>query len=576
MTQRNTLKYIKNIGLVLLASAFVVPAYAKEQKQAAESIAIGSAGNYLASQFARSEGDMESATRYLKRVHAGDTGNQQVTGQLIGTMLLDGKVDEALRLSRSSSSLPETDPLSSLINTLDEVKQNKLTSVMKRLVAAEKTGTVQLWHPLLKAWVKASEQKLMAPYSIEDIVGKSENAAPLMYYHLALINSFAGFNEVAAQNYKDAIGDPKNPPSRVMDSLLQFYDANGAPDVLAPIVNGFLEEHPENGLQSDFSPIDNLHAGVAEVMYTMGNIMHVAGATHDAVIYLQLALYLQPDMGVAARTLGDAYAALQMYERSNVAYARIVASDRYYVRGRLGMVANYNKLDKTKEAFRLLDQMINAKPPVQEAIVAKADLLRMKSRYKEAVETYTLALQQIKTLSKEHWPILFARAASLERLGKWKFAEKDLLNALDLNPEQPDVLNYLGFTWLVQGRKLQEARAMLERAIKMRPNDPQIVDSMGWALYLLGQYNEAEKHIVKAVSLIPSDPVVNDHLGDVYWRQGRFDEARFQWERSLSYSPDEELAESIRKKLKEGLPSLDVAGKKPLVSAENDVGSLVH
>ncbi len=136
------------------------------------------------------------------------------------------------------------------------------------------------------------------------------------------------------------------------------------------------------------------------------------------------------------------------------------------------------------------------------------------------------------------WPVLFARGACLERLGKWALAEKDLRRALELKPDQPDVLNYLGYGWMERRLNLADARAMIEKAVKARPDDAEIVDSMGWALYLQGDFQHATEYLEKAVELLPGDATVNDHLGDVYWRLGHKTEARYQWERSLSFSPD--------------------------------------
>jgi Flp pilus assembly protein TadD len=214
-------------------------------------------------------------------------------------------------------------------------------------------------------------------------------------------------------------------------------------------------------------------------------------------------------------------------------------------------------------------------PDSIDAWVTKGDLLRIHGHFADAVVAYSEPLKRLPELGDDAWAILFARASCLDRLGKWPEAEKDLQQALVLKPDQPDVLNYLGFTRLEHGESLQEAGVMIAKAVKARPNDAQIVDSMGWVLYLQGAYQEATQYLEKAVELLPGDPEVNDHLGDVYWRLGRKTEARFQWERSLSFSPQDKLSNSIHKKLKEGLPppntmadSIPVnAPEKPLMAA---------
>ena len=146
-----------------------------------------------------------------------------------------------------------------------------------------------------------------------------------------------------------------------------------------------------------------------------------------------------------------------------------------------------------------------------------------------------------------------------ERRGDWDQAEADFRNALKLNPDQPLVLNYLGYSLVEFGLKLPEAQAMIERAVASRPNDGYITDSLGWVLYRLGKFDEAVDPMERAVQLVSNDPIINDHLGDVYWMVGRKREAEFQWRRALSFKPEEKDAERIRLKLDLGL---DTALKK--------------
>ena len=156
-------------------------------------------------------------------------------------------------------------------------------------------------------------------------------------------------------------------------------------------------------------------------------------------------------------------------------------------------------------------------------------------------------------LDKRHWTILYSRGISLERSKNWKRAEKDFKTALGLSPDQPYVLNYLGYSWVDQGVNLADARKMIERAVKLRPNDGYIVDSLGWAFYRLKKYEAAVKQLERATELRPQDPTINDHLGDAYWRVGRFMEAKFQWQRALNLKPEADQVLLIEKKLKLGL-----------------------
>src|SRR5690606_33991930 len=143
------------------------------------------------------------------------------------------------------------------------------------------------------------------------------------------------------------------------------------------------------------------------------------------------------------------------------------------------------------------------------------------------------------------WTLFYFRGIAYERAKQWDKAEADLLQALALFPEQPHVLNYLGYSWVDQGMHLDEAMDMIARAVELRPNDGYIVDSLGWAHYRLGNYEEAVRELERAVELRPEDPVINDHLGDAYWKVGRRLEARFQWAHARDLDPEPDALEEI-------------------------------
>ena len=168
---------------------------------------------------------------------------------------------------------------------------------------------------------------------------------------------------------------------------------------------------------------------------------------------------------------------------------------------------------------------------------------------------------------EEDWRVTYALGACRHQLGKWELAETDLKRALDLAPEQPQVLNYLGYSWVDRGENIDEAFRLIQTAVDLQPGAGYIVDSLGWAYYRLGRYEEAVTYLERATSLDPDDPVINDHLGDAYWRIGKRDQARFQWERVKLFDPPEELLHDVDRKLREGLE--DVATSASLTSSES-------
>jgi Flp pilus assembly protein TadD len=208
----------------------------------------------------------------------------------------------------------------------------------------------------------------------------------------------------------------------------------------------------------------------------------------------------------------------------------------------------------------VLRNMVAEDPTRIDAVFKLAGVLRMAEKYADAVLAYDEAFEQLGDLKPRHWLFFYNRGIALERSKQWGRAKADFLKALELQPEQPYVLNYLGYSWVERGKNLEQAQSMIARAVKQRGNDGYIVDSLGWVLYQVGKYKDAVKQLERAVRLRPQDPIINDHLGDAYWRVGRRQEARFQWRRSLGLEPESEHMNDTKAKLENGLGTAKPVG----------------
>jgi Flp pilus assembly protein TadD len=220
----------------------------------------------------------------------------------------------------------------------------------------------------------------------------------------------------------------------------------------------------------------------------------------------------------------------------------------------LRRAAMLDRLERVTEAETALRTLAREAPQSPQPLSRLGDILRVRSRYADAVQAYDEALGRLPLPRPADWPLFYARGIANERAGRWPRAEADFQEALRLQPEQPYVLNYLAYTWVEMGRNLAEARRMLERAVELRPNDGNIVDSLGWALFKLGDIAGAVRWLERAVELEPRSSVINDHLGDAYWMAGRRNEARFQWARALRTDPEGNDIPKIEAKLRDGLP----------------------
>jgi Flp pilus assembly protein TadD len=307
-------------------------------------------------------------------------------------------------------------------------------------------------------------------------------------------------------------------------------------------------------------------AGAAEALYGLGASLGRRGGEDLGLVYLQLALFFAPKHPLALLSLADLYESLKKPALAIDVYERIPANSPLHRNAAIQMATNLDALDRSDEAEKHLSALIEDHPDDLEAIMALGNVLRGHKKFAECADVYSRAAALIPHPEKTNWVVLYFRGICYERSKQWPKAEADLKKALELFPEQPHVLNYLGYSWIDQGVNLDQGMEMIKRAVQQRPDDGYIVDSLGWAYYRTGNYEEAVKQLERAIELKPEDPTINDHLGDAYWRVGRVLEARFQWAHARDLKPDPDDLPKIEAKLKNGLPeetsSQAKAGKK--------------
>jgi tetratricopeptide (TPR) repeat protein len=306
-------------------------------------------------------------------------------------------------------------------------------------------------------------------------------------------------------------------------------------------------------------------SGIAEIMFEIGSALNAdprAMRSDLGLIFENFAVELKPDHDFAWLTIAGIYESWGNANKALAAYNRVGQVSPLYWQARLRAAALDAQEERFDSAVRRLKVLVAEKPDRIDAALTLADLQRSKEKYADAVATYDLAIQRIKNVEERHWPVYFGRGIVLERTKQWPKAEADMKKALELSPEQPYVLNYLGYSWIDQGLNLDAGMKMLKRATELRPDDGAITDSVGWAYYRLGQYDKAVEWLERASEQKGEDATVVEHLGDAYWHVGRRREARFQWNRALNQKPDKERIPIILDKVSNGLSS---ANDKPTV-----------
>jgi tetratricopeptide (TPR) repeat protein len=330
------------------------------------------------------------------------------------------------------------------------------------------------------------------------------------------------------------------------------------------------------GQDVPFDIASTVSDGMAEVFFTIGAALNGEAADDFALVYARMAVALRADHVDAILLSAELLDSLGQYELADATYKQVPRDHPDYHAAELGRAEALRRAAKPDAATEVLEQLARDYPTLPAVYSALGDLKRQQENYADAIRAYDKALEFTETDAMSRWFLLYARGISHERLKDWTKAERDFRAALELNPNQPQVLNYLGYSLVERREKLDEALDMIERAVAARPDSGYIVDSLGWVLYRLGRYDEAVSHMERAVELMPVDPVVNDHLGDVYWAVGRIREAEFQWSRALSFIDPKETdgeadPERIRRKMEVGLDQvLAEEGAAPLQVANDD------
>ena len=535
-------------------------------------------GSYLSGRFARSRHETARAAEYYGAALANDPDSNVLIEQAFLMETSEGNWKRALPLAEQVGNRMPTHRMARTLLGVAAFKAGEWDKAEDHLKAAGTGPIGELTHALSAAWVKLARGDVDGAITSLETPRLPEWAQYYMRYHKALIADVAGRRDDARETYEKVFKqDPRT--LRTMLAYAQHAIVSGDFKLARGIVKEHMDRttgdgHPlARALRDELAAgdparpllISSASQGLAEVFYGLGEALTNEGESGVAVgvLYLQLALYLQPDFPFALAALATAHEATKRFDAAIATYDRIPKDTPLASSIEIRKAINLNALEKVEEAKAVLEKLAAADPNDIRPLDALGGIMRAQKRHAEAVDYYSRAINLVVKPEKRHWTFYYSRGTSYERLKKWPQAEVDLQKALQLYPDQPLVLNYLGYSWIDQNRNLKEGMKLIEKAVSLKPDDGYIVDSLGWAHYRLGNFKEAVKHLERAVELRPEDPVLNDHLGDALWKVGREREARFQWNQSLSLKPEPDDAEKTKKKLVNGLNPVKQEAKAP-------------
>jgi tetratricopeptide (TPR) repeat protein len=553
------------LGTALVAFLVTAPVALSAQAPTAQDLAgMTAAGSYLAARHAGQERDAAAAAAYYRLALKHDPKNGDLLDRTFLSMVVGGDIEESVKYAERVVQADKNDRVGQLVLGVHALKHKQYAAARRDLALSIRGPITDLTATLLTAWsVYGAGDARGAVATIDRLTGPDWYTI-FKELHAGMIYDLAGNKKEAGKRFEHAYKlDPT--ALRVVQAYGSWLSRNGSVKQALDVFAEFDKALPRHPLVVEAMDqlkaghtlpplVANVQDGGAEALYGLGASLGRRGGEDLGLVYLQLALYLEPNHPLALLSLADLYESLKKPELAIKAYERIPANSPLHRNAAIQMATNLDSLDRPEEAAKQLDALIKEHPDDLEAITALGNVQRGRKKFAECADTYSKAVALVPQPEKANWVLFYFRGICYERSHQWPKAEADLKKALELFPEQPHVLNYLGYSWIDQGVHLDEGMNMIKRAVQQRPDDGYIVDSLGWAYFKLGNYEEAVKQLERAIELKPEDPTINDHLGDAYWRVGRTLEAKFQWAHARDLKPDPEDLPKIEAKLKNGLP----------------------
>lgn len=519
-------------------------------------------GAFLAGRAASVTNDFSASLTYNKRTIAADSDNLVAQENLLLAYVGLGRVADAIALANQFSGEQRDWQVAKIIHTADLLSQGAYEALIELFDTG--FGANPLVDQMVLAWAQAGTGDTDRALATLETLGKEPGLKEFAIFQSAML-LYAQNDPRAAEILREFKTDFGGFGPRPQLQAALMLAADGDFDQAVAVFDQYFPSplDPElieirKSLVAQTVPIgylpDNFTQATAEIYHAIATFISAADIDPNFIlIYVRLAQFLAPDHVPARLMAAQTLQELGQYDLSIDEFANIAPDHPKYHNAELGRAEALAAAGQDQAALQVLENLMRRFPDSPLAFMGYADLSRRAESYEKAITAYSRAIDLFAGQNQSRWGLHYARAISYERSDQWPAAERDFRKALELNPNQPQVLNYLGYSLIEQRTNLDEALDMIDRAIRQSPDSGYIVDSMGWGLYSLGRFQEGLPYMERAAELMPVDPIVNDHLGDVYWAVGRKLEAEFQWRRALSFDPEEKDLHRIRKKLDIGL-----------------------
>jgi len=528
------------------------------------------AGSFLAGQIAAINGDDTSAADNFRRAISLDPEDISLKQSLFISLTANGDIQAAIDLLSEIPADSQTRNINHVVSAANALRQKSYSQAVSRIDRLVGADLDNMLGKLIAAWALYGSREPEEALAKAGEVTGPDWTTMIKEYHSGLLLAASGRDREAIAAFEIAVSQRAVAAAlsetymRAMEALAGSYARNGQKDKALSVIDQgltLLTGHPPLlALKTKIDANENIaplittaQGGAAEILFNIGSAVSRQGGLPFAQSNLQIARFLDPQIDPILLSLAGVYEKQDKFVRANEYYSQISEDSPFYRRALLETGLNLDKLEQPGEAEATLKELIDKDPDDQVSVLALGSVYSRQQAYEKAADLYNNTLARIVNPERSQWILFYRRGISFERTDQWDKAEVDFKKALELFPDQPDVMNYLGYSWIDKGINLDEGLDLIRKAVNLKPNSGFIIDSLGWAYYRLGRYEEAVTELERALELMPSDPVVNDHLGDAYWQTGRKLEAVFQWKHALANKPEDKDLIEITRKLQVGL-----------------------
>lgn len=530
-------------------------------------------GAYIAGRVAHLRKDFNNASNYYIKALENDPNNPELVSRLYLLLASEGRIDEAAEYASISLKNGDKNNFIYIIVAVDNMKQKNYAETSKSLKNLKGPIYDDFINPLLNSWAYVGQNQPDKALAELKVLSKEPSFKALYNFHAGMINDYFGRNEQAQKHYEVIVKEESAEMSfRALQVISNFYIRTNQKDkaiilagrynddkMLVDMLNNLNKNIKKANLESTKTLIVSPDVGTAEALFSIAATLRQGEAGIDlAHMFISMAIYENPKYDLARLLLADILENREMYADANEVYEAIPQSSEAYYTAQLKRANNYVMMEDYASAELLLKTLALDNPSNYQLFLDLGDILRVKNKPQEAIKYYEQAIKKLPKVDNQHWVLFYALGISYEQNNQWGKAEETFKKALELGQNHYLVLNYLGYSWIRQGKNIDQAFTMIVDAYNQAPQDGNISDSLGWALYQLGYYDKAITYLEKAAEIEPANAVISDHLGDAYWFGKRKNEAIFQWRHALTMKDDsgELKPEDVKKKISDGLKAL--------------------